>query len=209
MTIAVGFAAALMCAACSEAGGGPVETTTATVPAQTSTTAAAQPTQVGNSVADISLPDASNDGDPFFMIPPTGHVLAVYFGYTSCPDVCPTTMADLRRAMAELGDDAGRVEVAMVTVDPGRDTDATITDYVQYFIPDAHALRTEDEAALRVAGDAFGADYGVVHLPNGRTSAFHTPYLYAVDDEGTIRAVWTFGVQPEVIAQDLADILAG
>ena len=76
----------------------------------------------------------------------------MYFGYTNCPDVCPTTMADLGAALDRLDDeDAARVDVAMVTVDPERDT-AVLADYVQSFVADAHAMATDDPAALRAAG---------------------------------------------------------
>lgn len=102
----------------------------------------------------LALPDASRDGAPLAMRAPDRGLLIVYFGYTSCPDVCPTTLADLRKAFGELGDDAARVEVAMATVDPARDTDEVITNYVQSFIPGAHGLRTEDDALLSSVADA-------------------------------------------------------
>lgn len=204
--VALVLGVALIAASC--AGDAAAGTTTTSVgPSTVTVTEPFQPSQLGNSVAGVSLPDASIGGADFEMVPIEGHVLAVYFGYTTCPDVCPTTMADLRSAIADLGDDGERVDVAMVTVDPGRDSGETLTEYVQYFIEGAHALRTEDPDQLKAAADAFGADYGVVNLPNGRISAFHTPFLYAVDDRGTIQAVWRFGAEPAEIAGDLASIL--
>ncbi|MCZ7534257.1 MAG: SCO family protein [Acidimicrobiia bacterium] len=164
---------------------------------------------LGNDVSGITLPDVSNGGAPFDMIADRGGVLVVYFGYTSCPDVCPTTMADVRQALSEMGDDADGISVAMVTVDPDRDIDETLTDYIQYFVPEAHALRTEDDNVLRAAADAFGADYGVTKAPDGRVDVAHSPWLYAVDDEGVLRVIWAFGASPESIASDLSDLLAG
>ena len=87
----------------------------------------------------VALPDVANGGQPFDFRAAPDALLVVYFGYTNCPDICPTTMSDLRVALGELGDQAERVDVAMVTVDPERDTDV-LADYVQGFVPDGHAI---------------------------------------------------------------------
>ena len=115
-------------------------------------------------VSVASLPDVSSDGVDLSMRAPEGEILLLYFGYTSCPDVCPTTLADLRTALRQIGDTATRVNVAMATIDPERDTDEVITGYVQSFIPGAHALRTDSPDELRAAANVFGADYGVSEL---------------------------------------------
>lgn len=168
-----------------------------------------QTTVLGSDVGGVTLRDASNYGEPFVMTAPDGGALIVYFGYTSCPDVCPTTMADLRTALADLGDTADHVTVAMATVDPDRDTDEVITDYVQFFVPSAHALRTEDADDLKAAADAFGVSYSVVRLVDGRVDVGHSPFMYAVDDSGEIRAVWMFGTEPDRMARDIAEIVSG
>lgn len=93
-------------------------------------------------------------GDDFVFRAEPDDVLVVYFGYTSCPDVCPTTMTDLTFARSELGDDADRVDVAMVTVDPQRDSEEILTDYVNSFVPGSTAVRTEDELELRAVADS-------------------------------------------------------
>jgi protein SCO1/2 len=134
--------------------------------------------------------------------------LIVYFGYTSCPDVCPTTMAGLRTVLQDLGDDADRVQVAMATVDPTRDTDEVITGYVQGFIPGGHALRTTDDAALRAVADVFGAFYQVTSADDGTEEVVHSGSVYAVDDQGRLRVTWTFGTPPADIANDI-EILLG
>ncbi|MEA2001894.1 MAG: SCO family protein [Actinomycetota bacterium] len=157
-------------------------------------------------VSHATLPDASVGGTDFAMQAPAGEILVVYFGYTSCPDVCPTTLADLRSALRKMGDDASRVKVAMATIDPGRDTADIITGYVQSFVPAAHALRTDDDSALRAAADTFGADYGVSISDEGEYDVIHTAHLYAVDDAGQLQVTWPFGTEPEAIALDL-DIL--
>jgi len=159
------------------------------------------------SMLEASLPDASGGGADFLMRAPEGDVLIVYFGYTSCPDVCPTTLADLRSALRELGDDADRVTVAMATIDPGRDTDEIITGYVQSFVPTAHALRSAEDESLRAAADVFGADYGVTINDEGEYEVIHTAHLYAIDDAGLLQVTWAFGTQPEAITNDLQILL--
>lgn len=165
--------------------------------------------QIGSAVGHIELPDVSDGDQAFRFQPDTGRVLVVYFGYTGCPDVCPTTMADLRTALSEMGSDAARIDIAMVTIDPERDTPTTLAEYVQFFIPDARPIRTDDAELLRSAADAFGVSYSVTKLEDGGVTVGHSPYLYAVDDSGSISTVWPFGVQPDVIAEDLAAILGG
>ncbi len=159
------------------------------------------------SVADIALPDGSNGGAPFQMVAPPGELLLVYFGYTECPDVCPTTLADVRKALRELGDDAEKITLAMETIDIERDTEEIITTYVQSFVPDAHGLRAPDDATLRAAADIFGADYSVVINDEGKYEVGHTAHTYAVNDEGLILVTWAFGTEAEVMAQDIRLLL--
>lgn len=155
----------------------------------------------------LTLPDASRGGTPFEMRAADGGLLVVYFGYTSCPDVCPTTLADLRKAFGELGDDAARVDVAMATVDPNRDTDDVISNYVQSFIPGAHGLRTEDDAALSSVADAFGAVYSVTSAADGTVEVVHSGQVYVIDDQGRLRVTWPFGTPAADMAGDLELLL--
>jgi protein SCO1/2 len=154
-------------------------------------------------VGTTSLPDVSAGGAAFPFAAAPGQVLVVYFGYTSCPDVCPTTMADLRRALEELGGQADDVDVAMATVDPERDTDEVLTAYVRSFVPGGYPLRTTDDGELRTAAEAFGADYRVETSPAGDVEVEHTGFLYAVDDQGMLRLTWPFGTQWQAIEGDL------
>ncbi len=163
-----------------------------------------EPTPV---VADVGLPDVSQGGTTFDFTADPGELLLVYFGYTSCPDVCPTTLADTRTALSQIGDVAERVSFAMATVDPGRDTDEVITGYVQSFLPEAHALRTDDDAALRAAVTPFGADYGVTVNEDGDIEVIHTGSLYAVDDQGRLLVTWPFGISIEDLSSDLELLL--
>lgn len=158
-------------------------------------------------VADHSLPDVTAGGDDYQFVASEDGLLVVYFGYTHCPDVCPTTMSDIRSAVAELGDDGDRVDVAMATIDPNRDTPDVITDYVQAFFEDGHALRTEDDDRLSAVAGAFGAAYQVEELEDGTIEVLHTGHAYVVDDQGVLRVSWPFGTTQEDMASDLGLLL--
>ena len=157
-------------------------------------------------VGAMSLPDAPS-GSPFTFSASPGGILLVYFGYTSCPDICPTTLSAVRTALKQLGSDADRVQLAMVTVDPKRDTGSVLTRYLDSFVPGAHALRTDDDEQLLAVADAFGASYAVSTGPGGSEEVAHTTFLYAVDDQGRIRVQWPFGVQASEVASDLRILL--
>lgn len=157
-------------------------------------------------VSDLVLPDVTNGVDLAFQAEPGG-VLIVYWGYTSCPDICPTTMVEVRKALRDLGDLADSVDVAMITVDPNRDTPEVLTAYVQTFVTDGVAVRTEDDAALAAVAEPFGVVYSVTVQDDGWVDVIHTGFLYAVDDEGLIRLTWPFGIESEDITADLRALL--
>jgi protein SCO1/2 len=151
------------------------------------------------------LPDVADGGTPFTIKAPAGGLLIVYFGYTNCPDVCPTTLSDLKVALGDLGDDASRVATAMITVDPQRDT-AVLADYVRSFVPDAHALATDDQAALQAVAGPFGVSYQVTTSPAGEVQVAHSSYLFAVDDAGKLVLTWPVSAdaQTTTSVKDLA-----
>lgn len=160
----------------------------------------------------VALPDVSRGGEPFDFRAPTDGLLVVYFGYTNCPDVCPTTMADLAVALDDLGEEAERVEVAMVTVDPDRDSDV-LTPYIQSFVPDAHAIATDDQAALQSVAGPFGVSYTVRTAPDGDIEVGHSSNLFAVDDDGRLVLTWSVGggegtARADDLAGDLRQLLA-
>lgn len=157
----------------------------------------------------VALPDVSDGGTPFEMRADDGELLVVYFGYTNCPDVCPTTLSDLRMALRQLDDDeAAKVDVAMVTIDPARDTEI-LTDYVQSFVPDAHALATSEPTDLRAAADPFGVSYVVQESESGEIEVAHSSQLFLVDDTGTLVLTWLFGTTSDDIAADLDHLIDG
>ena len=156
------------------------------------------------SVAALSLPDASNGGTDFPFVAGDGRLLIVYFGYTFCPDVCPTTLAEVRKAFRDMDPDVvASVDVAMITIDPDRDTDEVITGYTQSFIPGAHALRTTDPETLAATAAAFGASFSVETSDTGEIEVGHSAAMYVVDDAGKVVLTWPFGIPAEGIATDL------
>lgn len=159
-------------------------------------------------VAELSLPDLANDGEDFPIKAPPGELLLVYFGYTNCPDFCPTTMSDVKLARNRLDErDAERVDVALVTVDPDRDL-PILADYVQGFVADGHALGTDDPAALARVAAPFGVTYLITENPEtGEPEVTHSTWLYAVDDEGDLVVTWQFGVTIDELAQDIEILL--
>ena len=165
-----------------------------------------EPTPV---VSQLSLPDVTDGGEPLTFRAPEGELLLVYFGYTSCPDVCPTTLSDVRTALAELDEeDAAAIDLAMATVDPDRDVDEVIGGYVQSFVPDAHGLRTSDDAELRAAADAFGVEYRVDTNEEGEVEVVHSGSLYVVDDQGQLVLTWPFGTPVDDLVNDLRLLMA-
>ena len=161
-----------------------------------------------------SLPDHSNDpaGDPFPIRAATGDLLVVYFGFLSCPDICPLTMTDTAAGIADLPPaHADRIEVAFVTVDPERDTGPRLVDYLSHFFPDTttHSLRAADTAQLDAVTTAFGVQWQVdPHEPGATTyGVAHTGSTYVVDDQGRVVWVIPFGTPGPDVAATLAHVL--
>jgi protein SCO1/2 len=158
-------------------------------------------------VGELSLPDLTADGAEFPLRAEDGHLLAVYFGYTNCPDFCPTTLSDLRLATRRMDPaDAERVDLAMITVDPDRDI-PVLADYVTSFMEQGHALGTTDAARLAEVAAPFGAGYEVTTDDEGEIEVAHTTSLYLVDDQGELVLTWQFGVPIDDLAADLTQLL--
>jgi len=159
-------------------------------------------------VAGVSLPTV--DGTVVGMAAKPGGFRLVYFGYTFCPDVCPTTMATVREALRTLPEaDRSRIDVAMVTIDPARDTAEDLSAYLTTFVADGIAMRTDDQELLRAATAAFGADYRITTIPDGDPEVSHTGDVYAVDEEGEVVIAWPFGIAVKPLRGDLIRLLDG
>lgn len=162
-------------------------------------------------VGDVRLPDVgpAGDGRSSSLRARPGGLRLVYFGYTSCPDVCPTTMVDVRAAIGRLpAGDRERVAMAMVTVDPRRDTPAKLNGYLSHFFETWSAYRTGDRTRLSRAEKAFRASHKAAR-PNrhGSYDVSHTAQVYAVDQDGEVLVEWPFGSSPNDIRADLAELL--
>lgn len=158
-------------------------------------------------VGSISLPAANRDTDAFAFKADPGELLMVTFGFTSCPDICPTTLADARIAFNQLGARADDVDLAWVSIDPERDTAEVTTNYVEAFVSDGIALRTDDAEQLLIAADAFGVTYVIQENEAGETEVAHTPNVFVVDDSGSIILTWPFGVPANDMVSDLNILL--
>ncbi len=146
-------------------------------------------------------------GSDFTFVADDDEVLLVYFGFTFCPDVCPTTLADISFARNELGDAGESIDLAMITIDPARDSAEVLTEYVTSFVPGATALRTDDDAVLRAAASEFGVFYQVEALDDGDVEVAHSGTLFAIDDQGRLTASWPFGTPALDMVNDLEILL--
>lgn len=164
------------------------------------------------SVAGVVLPDVSptitgGQAAPFETKADLGGLLVVYFGYTSCPDVCPASMSDLKSAKRDLGALGENVSIAFVTVDPARDTPMVLNSYLSHFFTNYHALRTDDMAVLKGAETAFGASSAITPKPDGTYDVSHSAAAYGIDPGGRLIIEWPFGTRDEQIATDIRILL--
>ena len=140
------------------------------------------------------------------LVPEPGTVTLAYFGYLSCPDMCPLTMGDIRRAREELGEElAARTTVAFVTLDPARDGPEELNDYLSLFFDDrVMALTAPDDAALSAATERLGVRFEFEEpRADGRYELAHSAITYVIDAQGRIVRELPFGVT----AQEIADVV--
>jgi protein SCO1/2 len=156
---------------------------------------------------DFALTD--QDGKPRTLADFKGKAVVIFFGYTHCPDVCPTTMAEMAAAMKELGPDADRVQVLFVTLDPERDTPAVLKQYVPAFDPRFIGLSGDQEATARVAKEFRVFYQKVPGKEAGSYTLDHTAASYVFDPQGRVRLFVRHGQGPEPIAHDLKMLLSG
>ncbi len=141
---------------------------------------------------------ADHTGKPRRLEDWRGKAVVLVFGFTHCPDVCPTTLADIALALKELGNDAERVQVLMVSVDPERDTPEALAKYVTAFDPRFVALRGDLEATRKVA-----QEFKVYFEKRKQGESYtvdHSAQSYVIDPQGKLRLL----VRHDRIAQDLA-----
>jgi protein SCO1/2 len=154
---------------------------------------------------DFALTD--HTGKPRTLADFRGKVVVMFFGYTRCPDVCPSTLAELKQVLGKLGDNASRVQVLFITVDPERDTQALLAQYVPAFDPGFLGLHGDLGATAKVARE-FKVFYQKV--PGSKPDNYtmdHTAASYVFDAQGRLRLLVKHGSGGEALVQDLKTLL--
>jgi len=131
-----------------------------------------------------------------------GKPVLVFFGYTHCPDVCPTTLFDMSEVFRKLGPDADRAAGLFITVDPERDTPEAMKSYLSSFDPHLRGL-TGDEAAIESAAKAYRVYFRKVPGADGNYTMDHTGLVYLMDKQGNFVAPFNLKRRPEEAAADL------
>ena len=155
---------------------------------------------------DFSLVDP--DGKVRTLADFKGKVVVMFFGYTQCPDICPTTLTEMQQVMTLLGPQSDKVQVLFVTVDPERDTAEILKQYVPAFDSRFLGLRPEDEAALEKVTKDFKIYYKKV--PGTKPGSYtmdHSAGSYAFDPESRLRLYIKHAQGPETLAHDLKELL--
>ena len=157
--------------------------------------------------ANVTVTEAG-ESTPFKLRAAEGGLLIVYFGYTHCPDVCPTTLVAIKNAKKKVGAAlATKVDLAMVTVDPERDTADVLPRYLSSFTDRYHALIPASDAELRAAQKPFGATSSVTKTADGEVKVVHGGTAYIVDEHGDVVDEWPFGLDAASMAHDLGILL--
>ena len=147
------------------------------------------------------------NGETFRLSDEKGKIVLLFFGYTSCPDVCPTTLAELKQVMDGMGNQAEQVQVVFVSVDPKRDTPEKIQQYVEHFNQNFIGLSGSTDE-LQIIWD----NYGVFREEVESDSAFgyivnHTARTYLIDADGNLRLSYGFQTPVNDIVSDLKILL--
>jgi len=154
---------------------------------------------------DIEL--ARDNGSSFRLSEMRGSVVLLFFGYTSCPDVCPTTLSELRQVNDELGKNAERVKVVFVTVDPERDTPEKIQKYVSIFNPAFIGL-SGAEGELQPVWNEYGVFREIDKTVSSASgyAVTHSARLYVIDPDGNLRLSYSYGTPTEDLVHDLKNL---
>jgi protein SCO1/2 len=150
-----------------------------------------------------------DDGRLFELSSLRGKAVLVFFGYTSCPDVCPTTLSKLSEVYKRLGRDSARVKTLYVTVDPDRDTPAVLKDVLSNFEVDALGL-TGTRAQIDKVVAQYGAQYEIIPTPDSaaKYTVAHTATVYMLDRAGRTRAEFPYDATVDEIVSGLRAALS-
>jgi protein SCO1/2 len=171
------------------------------------------------SAGGVQLPQGMSIGGPFSLIDQSGRAvterdfagrfLLVYFGYTFCPDVCPTELGTMAAALDALDEQGERVTPIFITIDPERDTPAALADYVSRFHPRLQGL-TGTTAQVGGAARAYRVFYARVERPEmSQYLMDHSSFIYLVGPDGRVRSLFRPETSPEAIAQAVRGQLRG
>jgi protein SCO1/2 len=164
------------------------------------------PIEPPREVQDFTL--INQDGQPVSLSDLRGKPVVLYFGYTFCPDICPTTLADITRARYNLGEYADDVHFVMVSVDPERDTPEVMKAYLANFNENFIGLQGDPEVLRQIA-----PDYGLFYQKReieGTSAAYlidHSAATYLIDEQGRLIMIYGYGIPAEVISNDLRQYL--
>jgi protein SCO1 len=147
-------------------------------------------------------------GEPFSLATHEGKAVLLYFGYTTCPDACPTTLSDWIEVKRLLGDQADKVAFVMVTVDPERDTVETLNDYMAFFDPAFYGL-TGDQETITTIEQSYGIMAVREEYPDSATTYLmnHTTSFWVIDAKGQLRLTFAHGTDPEIVTEDVKHLL--
>ena len=150
----------------------------------------------------------AHTGKPFRLADQAGEIVVLFFGYTSCPDVCPTTLATFKRTKTLLARETGRVQFIFITVDPERDTVDRVRNWVTAFDSSFIGL-TGTEAELTPVWKAYGVYREKMPAESGSTgySMDHSTAVYVIDARGNLRLTFSYGETAEAMAQDIGYLL--
>jgi protein SCO1/2 len=164
-------------------------------------------------VGNVSLPNKNpkSDNSAGLLRGSGDGLMLIYFGFTNCPDVCPTTLADLRLALEDISpEQRDRIQVGMVTVDPERDTAKVLNGYLGFFFPEDEfsSFVPGNQKELAEAEKAFGASHRIgKKRKDGSYDVDHSALLYAVGSDGVVEVEWPFGTTVENMRSDIEQLL--
>lgn len=156
----------------------------------------------------FSLPDT--EGKTRTLKDFAGKVVVVFFGFTQCPDVCPTTLAEVSAVKKAMGADGDKLQAVFITIDPERDSAAVLKSYVANFDPTFVALRAETPEALAAVAKDFKIYYKKTEGKSATAySMDHTAASYVFDPQGRVRLYTRYGSGVEALTSDVKQLLAG
>jgi len=160
----------------------------------------------GQGLANATLVDQSGAAVRWADL--NGQPRALFFGFTRCPEICPTTLADLDTALDRVGPEASRLRIDFVTIDPARDTPQTLAAYLSSF--EGRDIRgfTGSDAQVAEVAEAYRAGYRREPLDGGDYTMNHTTMVYLIDAEGHVVDLMSYGTPPERAVSQISALLA-